>query len=190
MSITMYCREDEICFIVLGTTCQHILDWEYAIDEMVFDEQLTTGSFRGRYPVDDELQAVMLVAKAEGRIMPYYGVGGSRGSCVYSLQLMGTRGIIKIKNETARESMELAADAEVRADCAAVVSEGPQIVFKINGKELQNLRRWEYWCEDQASTSRYIYRFAQVALGRLGYTIKVEDTKTGNVIDVTAYEEW
>lgn len=190
MSIAMYHRKDGICFVVSGATCQRILDWEHALDKIVFDEQLTTGSFRGRYPVDDELQTVMLIAKAEGRIMPYYGAGGSRGSYVYTLQWTGARCIIKIENEIVEESIELAADAEVGADSAMLVSEEPQLIFKINGKELENLRRWRCWYEDQASTSRYIYRFGQASIGRLGYTIKVEDTKTGNAIDVTAYEEW
>lgn len=190
MSITMFCAKEEIFFIVSGEVCQRILDWEYAFDEMVFNEQLTTGSFRGHYPVDEEMQTMMLMAKAKGRIIPYYGAGGGRGAHVYILQWAEDRCTIRIENEVMRESVYFIADAGVKANSVTTISEKPQIVFKINGKELENLRQWEYWHEDQANTSRYIYRFGRVAMGRLGYTIKINDNDTGNTIDVTSYEDW
>ncbi len=189
MSITMHRSRDEIGFTISGAILQRILDWKYILDKKVFDEQLNTGSFHGRCPVDEEMQTVMQLAKTKGHIMPYYGVGGSRGSCIYSLQWAVDSLIIEVKNETVEETIRIA-DHEVEVDSANMISEEPQIVFRINGKELEVLRQWEYWREDHADTSRYIYRFGQVAMGRLGYTIKIEDTETGNKIDVTAYEDW
>ncbi len=66
----------------------------------------------------------------------------------------------------------------------------PTMTFKIDEQEYKNLRRWEYWSDRDALTPRYIYRFGRVSLGRLGYTVKVEDTSSGNTTDVTNYEEW
>ena len=189
MSVRMYHSRDEIGFTISGVMLQRIFNWKHTLDKRVFDEQLITGSFYGRCPVDEEMQAIMQLAKEKGHIMPYYGVGGSRGSYVYTLQWADDSFVVEIKNETVEESIWIA-DDEVEVDSTDMILEEPQIVFRINGKELEVLRQWEYWYEDHADTSRYIYRFGQVTMGRLGYTIKIEDIKTGNKIDITAYEDW
>jgi hypothetical protein len=153
---------------------------------MVFNEQLTTGSFQGRYPIDDEIRPLMQAIKAQGRILPYYGAGGSRGSCECTLQRAGKNYTVRVENTTVKESAEFA-DKSI---CGLFQSPRPTLILKIDGQELQNLRQWEHWVERQASTSRYIYKFGQVAMGHLGYTVKVEDTQTGHMIDVTDYADW
>jgi hypothetical protein len=189
MAVTMYCLREEIGFTISGGTCQQILDWKQALDEAVFSAQVTTGSFRGRCPVDDDLRAIMLAAEAKGRIMPYYGVGGGSGAYTYTLRWTSDKVIVQVENEIVGESLEIVSDARVM-DSRPMAYEEPWVIFRIDGKELKNLRQWRYWYENQANTSRYLYKFGQVAMGRLGYTVKVEDTKTSNIIDVTAYEDW
>ena len=184
MPIVMQQLDGELRFTVSGPVCQRISDWECTLDAMVFDEQLTTGSFRGRYPVDDEMKVIMQAIKAKGQIAPYYGAGGGRGSCVYALQWTDKGYIVRVENTTVKESAEFADETD------SVLCPQPVLTFKIDGKELQNLRQWEHWVEQQASTSRYIYKFGQVAMGRLGYTVEVEDTQTGNMINATDYDDW
>jgi hypothetical protein len=69
-------------------------------------------------------------------------------------------------------------------------AETPHIALKIDGQEYKNLIQWAYWSDKEAFTSRYVYRFGRVSLGRLGYTVKVEDTLTGKSIDLTDYADW
>ncbi len=178
---------DEIRFTISGELCQRIADWESTLDEQIFDEQLSTGLFRGRLPLDDDMLKVMKMAKEQGGIMPYYGAGGSRGACVYSLRVTKTGGIVKVEHSEADVSIEFEDTLSRPKESEAVT---PIMTFKIDEQEYKNLRRWKYWSGRDALTPRYIYQFGRVSLGRLGYTVKVEDTATGNKIDVTDYEDW
>jgi len=73
MSIAAQKKHTEILFIIWGIVCQRVYDWQSKLDERVFNEQLASGSFHGRYPIDDnEILQVMKQAKAEGKILPYY----------------------------------------------------------------------------------------------------------------------
>lgn len=184
MPVVMQLLNNELRFTISGLICQRVSDWERTLDEMVFNEQLITGSFRGRCPVDDEMRAMMQALKIKGHIAPYYGVSGGRGSCEYILQRTNNGYVVRVENTTAEESAEFTDEADSN------LPQNPVLILKIDGNELLNLRRWEHWVERQAATSRYIYKFGQVAMGRLGYTVKVEDTRTGSVIDATGYEDW
>jgi hypothetical protein len=184
MPIIMHQLDSELRFTISGPVCQRISVWECMLDEMVFNEQLTTGSFRGRYPVDDEMKSMMQAIRAKGHIAPYYGAGGSRGSCVYALQMTDRGYVVRVENITVKESAEFTDETD------GDLSPHPILTFKIDGKELQNIRQWEHWVEQQAPTSRYIYKFGQVALGRLGYTVEVVDIQTGNMINATDYSDW
>ena len=66
----------------------------------------------------------------------------------------------------------------------------PTLVCKISGQEYETLTQWKNWMDEQALTPRYIYQFAQVCLGSTGFTVKVEDTETCEVIDATDYDDW
>jgi hypothetical protein len=204
MSIIFQQFKNEICLTVWGAICQRISDWEYQQDKMAFEEQLATGSFRGRFRIDDDLIQIMQQVKSEGKMLPYYGVGGSRGSCVYRIRRGGKGYCVQVENTTIKDSTEFCDEPrDVMMDgfgarwqtwVAVHLHIGqvakPRLIFKIDGSELQNLYKWKHWVERQASTSRYIYEFGQVGMGRLGYTVKVEDTQTGNTIDATDYKDW
>ena len=186
MPITAQHLRGEIRFTISGELCQRIFDWESALDEQVFNEQLSTGLFRGR-PLDDDMLKVMQRAKEQGGIMPYYGAGGSRGVCVYSLRVTDAGNVIKVEHSEAGASVEFEDTISQPREPAVVT---PIMMFKIDEQEYKNLRQWKYWADRDALTPRYIYRFGRVSLGRLGYTVKVEDTSTSNKIDVTDYEDW
>jgi len=204
MPVVFQHSQNEICFTIWGTICQAISNWEYSVDEMVFNEQLATGSFHGRFPIDDEDRAVMQQIKAKGQIMPYYGVGGSHGACVYTIHRLDNGYMIHVENTAAKESTEFndhTNDGQresllrrLRTWLAANLRIGevakPRFLLRINGKELQKLRAWAHWNESQALTSRYVYRFGRVSLGRLGFTVKVMDEQSNEQIDVTDYDDW
>jgi hypothetical protein len=63
-------------------------------------------------------------------------------------------------------------------------------VFVIGGREYQASRAWPFWDDRAALLQLYIYRFGQVSLGATGYTVKVEDTTSGEVVDVSDYISW
>jgi hypothetical protein len=186
MPVTFQSSKDEIRLTVFGAICQDISEWQTALDEMVFNEQLATGSFRGRYHVEGDLLRAMQVAKTQGRIMPYYGAGGSRGSCVYRLQRTDGGYMVQVENTTVHKKSEFYDELGLPA-----MSDQPptsSYTFKIDGKELRNLRAWEQWDEAQAGTARYQYEFGEVSLGRLGYTVRVWDRQTGERLDATDYQ--
>jgi hypothetical protein len=82
---------NEIGFRVSGELLKQLHDWEYSVDEMVFKEQLATGSFKGRYSVQGGLLKIMQQAEQQGKIMSYYGTGGSSGACAYKFRLNGSK---------------------------------------------------------------------------------------------------
>lgn len=185
MPITLQSSKTEIRFTLFGALCQRIFEWQLVLDEMVFNEQLATGSFRGRYRVAGDLLRAMQLAKLKGRIMPYYGTGGSRGSCVYRLQRHEASYLVQVENTTVHKKSDFYDELSLEALTDPLPT--PAFMFKIDGKELRNLRAWGQWDEAQASSARYIYEFGEVSLGRLGYTVKVVDMQTGEQIDATDY---
>ena len=135
--------------------------------------------------------------------MPYYGAGGSRGACGYTLRRNDSGYTVNVENVTVKESFEFhdrATDkrepfkAYLQTWAAVNLKLGkvakPYLIFKINGKELSNLRNWEHWNKTQALTSRYVYRFGLVSMGRLGYTICLDDIQSGEEINITDYANW
>lgn len=186
MPITSRKLGDEIRFIVSGAVCQHILDWERSVNEKAFEEQLNTGLFRGQ-PLDEDHLQIMRLARERGYIMPYYGAGGSRGACSYSFRMTDAGYTIEVKNAETGDCVELKGTHEP-ADGPG--PDEPSMEFKIDGQEYRNLQGWAYWSDKEALTTRYVYQFGRVSLGRLGYTVKVEDTTTGKMIDATDYEDW
>jgi hypothetical protein len=202
-----------IGFRVSGKLFQQISNWEYAIDEMVFKEQLATGSFHGQYPVDGDVLKVMKQVEKEGGILPYYGVGGSSGAGAYYFKPTSTGVAIQVEHTVVKQFLDINISEEnistfvdrkttprfkysstpyiIDEELPEAWSKTPanEIIFRIAGTEYQKLVGWENWVEEQAFTSRYIYRFALVSMGS-GYTIKVEDTKTGSIINATDYDGW
>ncbi|MCP4985869.1 MAG: hypothetical protein GY928_07325 [Colwellia sp.] len=202
-----------IGFRVSGKLFQQISDWEYSIDEMVFKEQLDTGSFRGKYSVDGDLLKIMQQVEKEGGILPYYGVGGSSGASVYHFKPTTSGITVRVEHSVTEEFLDINVANEnigafvdretnpkfkysampflVDEELPEAWNKTPanEMIFRVVGKEYQNLADWENWADEQAFTSKYVYRFGLVSMGS-GFTIKVEDTETGSTIDATDYDNW
>jgi hypothetical protein len=205
---------NEIGFRVSSELLKQLHDWEYSVDEMVFKEQLATGSYKGRYSVEGFILEMMQQAEQQGKIMPYYGAGGSSGACAYKFRLKGSKCNLRVEHSLTGDALDLEADIkeanallemirepEIQFSILPYVTDeeldkpwtgerNPTLVCKIAGQEYETLTQWKNWMNEQALTPRYIYQFAQVSLGATGFTVKVEDTETGEVIDATDYDDW
>lgn len=201
-------------FRVSGDLLKQVYEWEYSQDKLVFEEQLKTGSFRDRFRVPEPVLQLMRQVESEGKIMPYYGAGGSSGACVYKFRVKGAQCHFQAWHSFIKEKLDLEVDL-LEADLGKpmirqtemqfsflpyVTNEeldrpwtgerNPTLVCKIDGTEYETLTQWENWRNDLALTSRYIYEFAQVSMGATGLTVKVEDTETGERLDATDYDSW
>lgn len=204
----------EIGFRVPSPIFQQTKDWEYKQDQIVFEEQLATGSFKGEFPVDDDTIMMMQMAKQQGKIMPYYGVCGSSGSSFYFFKIFTDKCRFQVTNSVTRASLYFDLAIKILPPHAKMERK-PEMQFsflpyatnetlekpwngerhevlvcKIFDQEYENLKEWEHWEDKAALTARYIYRFAQVSMGATGFTVKVKDTLTGNKIDITDYDNW
>ena len=187
-------RNNQITFFGAGIFISQIRQWERALDIIVLKEQLLTGSFRGRWHIGRTTRKIMLEAAKEGRIMPYYGAGGN-GACFYHF-LPGEDCPMQVYHSTMQRTLKISGKLRIiksDVDLIKIVTEPNKthqtFMFTVGGTEYQNLVAWENWQESEAMQSRYIYKFAPVTIGP-GYAIKVEDRKTGQIIDVTDYDSW
>lgn len=206
--------DNSLGFRVSSDLLKKVHEWEFSMDEMVFKEQLATGSFRGRYAVDSLILQLMRQAEEQGKIMPYYGAGGSSGACIYKFKLNGSQCQFQVQHSLTRETLNLEVDIkevdalipmirkpEIQFSVLPYVTDeelehpwtgerNPTLVCQIAGVEYETLTGWKNWVDDQAFTPRYIYEFGQVSMGATGLTVKVEDTETGERIDATDYDAW
>lgn len=203
----------KIGFRVSGELVKQLYDWEYSIDEMVFKEQLATGSFKGSFSVQGFILEMMQQAEKEGEILPYYGAIGS-SACVYKFRLKGSKCNLRIEHSLTGDALDLEVDIKKANRLFSIIREpalqfsflsyvmdkkldhpwsgkrNSTLVCQIAEQEYQTLTQWKNWMNEQALTPRYIYRFTQVSIGATGFTVKVEDTETGEIIDATDYDDW
>lgn len=193
---------------------EQVKEWEYSIDQLVFEEQLETGSFQGKFRVSPAILQMMQMAQEQGKIMPYYGAGGSSGACIYSFQIKDDKCNFQVRHSVAGEVLVLDLEikkldpieplvrkTEIQFSILPYVTDEPleqpwtgernqTLICKIFDQEYENLKQWQNWVDEEALTSRYIYQFGQVSMGETGFSIKVQDTKTGNLVDITDYDDW
>ena len=205
---------NELGFRVSQEMLSQIYEWEHSVDELVFKEQLATGSFRGKFPISPELRIIMERAEQAGKLMPYYGAGGSSGACRYKFQIDNSECKLQVEHSVAQETLDLVGTVkkqntllgwirkpEIQFSFLPYVTNEKlshpwtgkrnlQLVCKIAEQEYQNLKSWSNWVDEQALTARYIYQFGQVSLGSTGFSVTVLDKNTKTMIDVTDYDDW
>ena len=211
--IQAYQSSTELSFRVEGDLFQQIKQWSYSIDEKVFNEQLATGRF-GNYELDQDMLALMRHVKDQGEILPYYGVGGSSGACSYQFHLMLNECKLSIIHHEANERTEfltpyakIAEFIKPREERHFKFSPFPHLVkeelplawsgqspealiCRIVGREFNKLSKWQDWIENLALTKLFTYEFGEVSMGATGFVVKVGNTKTKNMVDITDYEDW
>ncbi len=190
-------------FILWGKICQTITQWEEEQDQLVFNEQLETGSFHGRFPIDDLSRQMMLEFQKQGNVLPYYGAGGQQGAAAYSLK-KNRRGIqIQIENTVTKSTAEFfiptrpwlldspLSQIQVRLQLYFRRRKIPRpfMILPIEDQTYRNLQTWEHWNPREAGTDRYLYHFGRVSLGN-GFACQVTDTLSGQTRDITPYDLW
>ncbi len=206
--------DNELGFRVSGDLLPQIYTWERSMDRMVFEEQIATGSFRGKWSVDPVTRSLMKKAAQAGKVMPYYGAGGSSGACYYQFQVDRSQCHFQVQHTVTGEVFSVAVDIskpntllhlerqpEMQFSPLPYITDeelshpwtgarNQQLVCKIAGQEYANLKAWPNWSDDLALTRQYCYQFGQVSIGATGFCVKVRDLETGTAIDVTDYDSW
>jgi len=163
-----------------------ICNWQLIQDKTVFDEQVRTGNFKGRFPIDEKRRVKMEKLKEEGIIKPYYGAT-STNALTYSLQIIPPACIVSIEHELTEEIISFKDAVDILQHDKSITDAILNKEFVINDNECNVLQKWENWNAKDEFTSRYIYKFSQ---GSIGVAITVIDTYTKEQIDISDYINW
>ncbi len=211
--VFVYKAKREIGFEVTGEAFQELTNWSHRIDEMVFKKQLATGKFRDNLPLDEDTLTSMRYVEKQGGILPYYGVSGSSGACIYRFRIIRPQVELAIEHAATGEATSFGAPMKrarrprlakgrrfkfspfpflIQEALPEEWSGKPpkSLVCRIFGREYEKLAKWPNWIDSQALSERYEFSFSQVSMGSTGFVAKIEDTKSGDVIDVTDYDDW
>jgi len=176
-----------LCFSLSEDIHKRIDTWESDLDKMVLEEQITTGSFRGRFPIDDDQRSLMENMRREGIIQPYYGAI-SPSACNYTLQINPPICTISIEHTIVEEKISLDENTMIIFHAkASEVARNHKHGFIIKKQEYQSLQSWDLWNEDDEFTPRYVYTFSPTSVG---VGIKVTETRTKEQIDISDYSVW
>jgi hypothetical protein len=153
---------------------------------MVFDEQIKTGSFYGRFPIDDNRRIRMQELLEKGIIQPYYGAT-SANACIYTLQVTPPTCIVGVEHEVVEEKVSYEDTVAILQTDESVMVHNFKKGFIIEEKEYRHLQKWKNWNANNEFTSRYIYKLSPSSIG---FGIIVTDTYTKEQIDISNYDSW
>ena len=165
---------------------KQIYDWQATLNKIVFDEQIKTGSFHGRFPINDNRRSRMKELLVKGIIQPYYGATSTK-ACIYTLQVTPPTCIVGVEHEVVKEKVSYEDTVTIFQTDASVMIHTCKMRFMIEEKEYRTLQNWENWNEKDEFTSRYIYKFSP---GSIGLAITVIDTQTKEQMDISDYDNW
>ena len=185
--IHVYKTKKAIGFRVSGELYQQISKWAYSIDEKVFKKQLATGRFAKNVELTPKTLALMRHVEKQGKILPYYGAGGSSGVCTYRFRAIMSRVELTVEHGVTGKTMSL--DTPLKTSRRLANTEGlcfkfcsfpylskeklpPEwsgespgvLICKIAGREYENLAKWPKWVDTQALSERYEYSFGEVSI--------------------------
>lgn len=175
-----------LCISFSESIQTRINDWNVALDRIVFDEQMATGSFRGRWPIDDSQRSQMKMLQEEGIIQPYYGATNAR-ACIYALQVTPPTCTLEVEHTVVKESERFEDAVTILQAVASEVERNHEKRFMIKENEYQSLQKWAFWNSGDEFTSWYIYTFSP---STIGLVTKVTDTRTNEIINITDYDNW
>src|SRR5664279_5563363 len=95
MPIQFTQSEEAICFTISGPVLDQIREWDLAVDEAVFKEQLATGLFRDGHPIPEPITNLLQLYKSKGLIRPCYGAD-ARSGLSFGLHRMGDGYTMKV----------------------------------------------------------------------------------------------
>lgn len=175
-----------LCIMLSEDMKKLIRDWQNKMDQLVFDEQIKTGSYNGCCPVSDTKRSKMKQLQEKGIIKPYYGAT-SVNACTYSIQIIPPKCIVSIENEVVRDKASFEDTLEIMTLDESEIEAKRGNEFSITNKEYVTLNNWNNWNQKDELTSRYIYKFSP---GSIGVAITVIDTFSKEKIDISDYSGW
>lgn len=165
---------------------RQIDEWQAALDKMVFDEQIKTGSFHGHFPIDDNRRSRMKGLLEKGISRPYYGAI-SAYACSYSLQVTPPTCVVGATHQVVMEKVSYEDKVTILQTDASIMTHPYKKGFVIHEKEYRTLQKWGNWNAKDEFTSRYIYNFSSTSIG---LSITLIDTHTKEQIDISDYDNW
>ena len=175
-----------LCFSLSEEINKQIDEWNLSLDKIVLEEQLRTGSFRGKFSIDDDLRRILSKMKDEGHIQPYYGMINAR-SYVYTLQISKKTCKVEVVHTVMEKKISL-------EDSVSIIRFNPLGIlsnhihgFMLKKQEYQTLLNWNFWNPKDEFSSRYSYTFSPTTVG-MG--TKILDSISNEEIDITDYNDW
>jgi len=175
-----------LCIMLSEDMKKLIHDWQIKMDQLVFDEQIKTGSFHGCCPVSDTKSSKMKQLQEKGIIKPYYGAT-SVNACTYAIQIIPPKCIVCVENEVVQDKVSFEDTVEIVTLNSSEIKAKQGNEFSITNKEYLTLNNWNNWDPKDELTSRYIYKFSP---GSIGVAIAVIDTSSKEKIDISDYSGW
>jgi hypothetical protein len=173
----------EIGFEVGGDLIHQITKWSDSVDAKVFQEQLATGRSAG-HQLDPISWDILRLMASSGITKPYYGANGGSGMCFsWHFRVTASQVALTLEHEHTHETILF---TEHLSQSSSAEPSGTR-VLKIEGPEYARLLHWPRWDDTQALSERYEYIFAGCSLGAVR---QIKDATTGELVDLTDYEDW
>ena len=175
-----------LCFSLPEEINKQIDEWNLSLDKIVLEEQLQTGSFQGKFPIDDDLKLLLGKMKEQGVIQPYYGMINPR-SCIYTLQISQKTCKVEVTHTVMEQKISIEGSVStIRSNPLGILNNRIR-GFMIKRQEYRTLLNWKFWNPRDEFTSRYIYTFSPTSVG-LGTTVL--DVNSNEKIDITDFNDW
>ncbi|MDM7986624.1 MAG: hypothetical protein QUS13_04770 [Smithella sp.] len=175
-----------LCISFSENINKQINDWQTTLNKMVFDEQIKTGSFHGRFPIDDNRRSRMQGLLEKGIIQPYYGATSANAS-IYTLQVSPPTCIIGVEHKVVEQKVSYEDAVIIHKIDASTMDDDFKKGFVIKEQEYRTLQEWKNWNAQDEFTSRYVYKFSPSSIG---LAITIIDTFTNDQIDISDYDNW
>lgn len=165
------------------------------LDMKVFHQQLATGSYFGRFQVNESQLELMRLLANNGKIHPYFFCDSASGQKGYEIVFNPGGIILQSGHAIADEPLSVTISPlnihKIRHKKLSFQQLPKRYTdfyqFNIEGKELKKLVNWKHWHQQEAFSGRYSYFFGGTSLGRI---VKVTDQQDQSQIDLTDYDDW
>ena len=175
-----------LCISFSENINKQINDWQTTLNKMVFDEQIKTGSFHGRFPIGDNRRSRMQGLLEKGIMRPYYGAT-SANACSYTLQVSPPTCIVGVEHAIVEKKVSYEDSVVILETDESAMDDDLKKGFIIEGQGYRALQEWKNWNAQDEFTSRYIYKFSPSSIG---LAITIIDASTKEQIDISDYDNW
>lgn len=186
MAITIKFSDQLIQFKLWGEKAAELKSWQDEVNKKIWLEQVSTGSYKGAYPVSElVLKIITKIHDEKGIYRPYYGADSGSG-LLFEIQPFEKSCRLKAINTLSKDEFEF---QEAPSDDSNQDGGEGRRLFRVRDHELKNLFAWKNWKAGEFFNGRYIFSFGMVSMGN-GAVINVLDLVTETKIEITDYDRW